>query len=1066
MIVETHAVGKTSININGYKEKIIRNRNSKGGGILIAKRDEAKINMIAVKIHETYEQVWVKINNSIFAVVYAPIESRTEPAEIEEWYYELEKDYSIWQEEQVIIVGDLNSHIGNDHLGIQGNHKNISKSGEILRSLVERRNLTIMNNTNICSGKWTREDPSGSKSIIDMILTNNQASPNIQKIQIDEEHNYKLSRVKRSKSNKTVIKSDHNTILIEINKNSEQIPNQKSKIWNIKSTEAWEKYKRDTENIEMKEKWKNDENINLKYSKWSRQIKSLMYKHIDRLTLKNNNIRSTKVKTINKRRKEIGKEIGRLRKNGKLKGIVCKILLDKQLELKENIIEEIHKENLQTTERRLRNLSTKSSISNEIWKIRQRNYDKTGNKLAVKSKQGDTLTSTTQIKERYIEYYKELLKGREEKEDYKLFNSKINQNFSIYSQLLCYDKEPINSDFTLKELETAIKNMKKAKSPGPDEIYNEVVINAGKNLKLNILDMLNTFWKEEQIPDELYKLNIKSLYKGKGDANNLENQRGIFLGNIIVKLYEKLIILRAESKIENGMSCFQAGGRKDYSTSEPVFVLRSIIEKYKYFGEELLVEFLDLRKAFDKMILRNIMQNLWNIGIRGKIWRNIYNINKNATIKIKTAIGQTNEFTVGETLKQGSVLATNLAALHTDTVSNRFTHTGLGANYGNEIVPLLLYQDDIVKFDKNRTNMQKSNIILEIFQDENRMQYHNTKSVMMTNCKEIQNQILLNNEPVPVVQEYKYLGDVVTMNNSLLSLISERKNVISGTIAEIVSITAETHKFSMISSNQYLNGIIAPKLLLNSETWHPISETEHKNLEQIYSQSLKRLLHLPYSTPTKGLYHELGIMSVRNQITVRKLNFLHKIINKPDATLAKRIIYEQMNLPYQTWIKNAEHHLNKINNQLKTEDLKKYSKSQWKNEVKKYSWQIENEEFQAWCTDSKKCNHMKNSPIKMQNYIQCLPPKNAKVILETRLGLIDVKTNYHNKHIDEICRNCQTNKETMFHFIDCLTSTEKKGIMDKFQAIWDLDNIETLKEISDHIYNILKDNPFFDYTDI
>merc|ERR1711972_315366 len=139
----------------------------------------------------------------------------------------------------------------------------------------------------------------------------------------------------------------------------------------------------------------------------------------------------------------------------------------------------------------------------------------------------------------------------------------------------------------------------------------------------------------------------------------------------------------------------------------------------------------------------------------------------------------------------------------------------------------------------------------------------------MTNCKEIQNQILLNNEPVPVVQEYKYLGDVVTMNNSLLSLISERKNVISGTIAEIVSITAETHKFSMISSNQYLNGIIAPKLLLNSETWHPISETEHKNFEQIFSQSLKRLLHLPYSTPTKGLYHELGIMSVRNQITVR-----------------------------------------------------------------------------------------------------------------------------------------------------------------------------------------------------
>ena len=795
-------------------------------------------------------------------------------------------------------------------------------------------------------------------------------------------------------------------------------------------------------------------------------MKSLMYKHLDRLTLTNSKIKSAKVKTINKRRKTIGKEIGKLRKNGHLTGIVSQMLLNKQLELKDKITEEIHKENLQSIERKFHNLCTKSSIANEIWKIRQRNYEKMGNKLAVKSPEGQILTSNSLIKERYVEYYQDLLKGREEKEGYKTYNTTIEQNFNIYSQLICYDNEPINSEFTLKELETAIKLLKKAKSPGPDEFYNELIINAGKSLKLNILDMVNNFWNEEQIPNELYKLNIKSLYKGKGDANNLENQRGIFLGNMVIKFYEKLIILRAVTKIENGMSCYQAGGRKNYSTSEPVLVLRSIIEKYKYFNEELIIEFLDLRKAFDKMILRNVMQNLWNIGVRGKIWRNIYNINKKATIQIKTTIGQTNEFTIGETLKQGSVLATNLAALHTDTVSHRFTNTGLGANYGNEIVPLLLYQDDIVKFDKNSTNMQKSNIILEIFQDENRMQYHNTKSVMMTNSKKNQNLILLNNQPVPIVQEYKYLGDVVTMNNGLISLINERKNIISGTVAEIVSITAETNKFSIVASNQYLNGIIAPKLLLNSETWHPITDTEMKSLEQTFSQSIKRLLHIPYSTPTKGLYHELGIMSIKNQIIVRKLNFLHKIMNKPEGTLAKRIIQEQKSLPYQTWIKSAEYHLNYIENGLKIEDMEKYSKEQWKSKVNKYSWQIENEEFQTWCTSSKKCNHMKNSPIKMQNYIQCLPPKNAKIILETRLGLIDVKTNYHNKHTDSICRNCQKEKETTYHFIECLTPAEMKKIMEKFQVIWDLDKIEDLKEISDHIYNILRENSFFDYAEI
>ena len=72
------------------------------------------------------------------------------------------------------------------------------------------------------------------------------------------------------------------------------------------------------------------------------------------------------------------------------------------------------------------------------------------------------------------------------------------------------------------------------------------------------------------------------------------------------------------------------------------------------------------------MVLKNIMQNLWESGLRGKIWRVIYNINEKALIKIKTnsGTGVTDEFEMGEILKQGSVIAANLVAMHTDTVTN------------------------------------------------------------------------------------------------------------------------------------------------------------------------------------------------------------------------------------------------------------------------------------------------------------------------------------------------------------------------------------------------------------
>ena len=87
--------------------------------------------------------------------------------------------------------------------------------------------------------------------------------------------------------------------------------------------------------------------------------------------------------------------MGKLRKNGHLTGIVCQMLFNKQLESKDKITEEIHKENLQSIERKSQNLCTKSSIANEIWKIRQRNYEKMGNKLAIKSPEGQILTSNS-----------------------------------------------------------------------------------------------------------------------------------------------------------------------------------------------------------------------------------------------------------------------------------------------------------------------------------------------------------------------------------------------------------------------------------------------------------------------------------------------------------------------------------------------------------------------------------------------------------------------------------------------------------------------------------------------
>ena len=136
------------------------------------------------------------------------------------------------------------------------------------------------------------------------------------------------------------------------------------------------------------------------------------------------------------------------------------------------------------------------------------------------------------------------------------------------------------------------------------------------------------------------KITIKSIYKGKGETNCLNNHRGIFLSSILLKFYEKLIMNRACSKIEkNSFSEFQAGGRPYRGTRDQLFILRSVMEYKIYNKDKMLLQFMDLSKAFDKMVLKIVMNNLWDAEVRGKIWRVIYKINEYAELTIKTPFG-------------------------------------------------------------------------------------------------------------------------------------------------------------------------------------------------------------------------------------------------------------------------------------------------------------------------------------------------------------------------------------------------------------------------------------------
>lgn len=93
----------------------------------------------------------------------------------------------------------------------------------------------------------------------------------------------------------------------------------------------------------------------------------------------------------------------------------------------------------------------------------------------------------------------------------------------------------------------------------------------------DLLCVFNKIRQEESIPNEWKEGEIISIYKGKGDREVMKNMRGITLCSNIEKILERVINNRIVPIIEYSEA--QAGGRKQFSTTDQLFILKAIINQ-------------------------------------------------------------------------------------------------------------------------------------------------------------------------------------------------------------------------------------------------------------------------------------------------------------------------------------------------------------------------------------------------------------------------------------------------------------------------------------------------------
>jgi exonuclease III len=263
---------------------------------------------------------------------------------------------------------------------------------------------------------------------------------------------------------------------------------------------------------------------------------------------------------------------------------------------------------------------------------------------------------------------------------------------------------------TLEELEEARRKLRNGKRPGLSEIQVEVIkalpragLRACVEAFQKIASKPTTFfpptWREE----------IVSLIYKKGQPNMLSNYRGIVLLDTFYKWFVIAIKERIIRFIAKITMPFQAGGLPQRRVEENVWLGRAAMEDAQANGSPLVMAFIDLEKAFDRVPTFALLRALKVYNIPIYLIRIVKAIYRVRNMRICTKYGLTNSFQTSSGIKQGCPLSPLLFALFMnmliDEISSVFKNKGILIRDKVEVL-MLAFMDDLTLLSSSLKEMQ------------------------------------------------------------------------------------------------------------------------------------------------------------------------------------------------------------------------------------------------------------------------------------------------------------------------------------------------------------------------
>lgn len=479
------------------------------------------------------------------------------------------------------------------------------------------------------------------------------------------------------------------------------------------------------------------------------------------------------------------------------------------------------------------------------------------------------------------------------------------------------------------EIEKIIKSLKNA-SAGFDDILAKIVKSTYHLFIDPLTHVLNLSVENGFFPDEMKLAKIIPLHKS-GDTMNICNYRPVSILPLFSKILERVIYNRLIEFVNknNLLYKFQFGFRKNHSANMALITLIDKIASAIDKGDIVVGLFLDLKKAFDCVNHKILLNKLFHYGIRGLAYNWFKDYLDQRKQYVNLQYYESSKAVIKCGVPQGSILGPLLFLLYVNDIANISkillplifaddTNLFLQGKSVNETIDIM--NSEMVKVVKW---LQVNKLLLNLDKTHYIIFHSNKKKINVHHSG-----IKINNQDVEFVNSTKFIGVILdeklTWEKHILMIKSK--------IAKGMGILCKAKKTFHISTLTTLYySIIYPHLTYCIEVWGNSAKVYLNSLFVMQKKIIRIIKSAGYTAHTDPIFSELKLLRLSDIYTLYIMTFVFKFIKGMLPKVFDNFF--QRNCDVSTRVTRNSHklHLPKFRTVLYKNTIKYHGVSEWNN---------------------------------------------------------------------------------------------------------------------------------------